>query len=64
MSGLPEIRKSERRNQDDLHKTDPEFAKQLCYFVLNEVVKEEKQQLESSTRYLVILAVLIGSGMA
>lgn len=46
----------------NLHKTDPEFAKRFDYFVLNEVVKEEKQQLESSTRYLVILAVLIGCG--
>lgn len=33
----------------NLHKTDPEFAKRFDYFVLNEVVKEEKQQLESST---------------
>ena len=45
-----------------LHKTDPEFAERFDYFVLNEVAKEEKQQLESSTRYLVILAALIGCG--
>lgn len=28
-----------------LHKTDPEFAERFDYFVLNEVAKEEKQQL-------------------
>ena len=46
----------------NLHKTDPEFAERFDYFVLNEVAKEKKQQLESSTRYLVILAALIGCG--
>ena len=46
----------------DLYKTDPEFAERFEYFAFNEVVNEENQQLEPYTRYLAILAVLIGCG--
>lgn len=46
----------------DLHKTDPEFAERFEYFAFNEVVNEENQQLEPSTRYMAILATLIGCG--
>lgn len=46
----------------DLHRTDPEFAERFEYFVFNEVVNEENQQLEPSTRYVAILATLIGCG--
>ena len=46
----------------DLHKTDPEFAERFEHFAFEEVVNEENQQLEPCTRYLVILAALIGCG--
>lgn len=46
----------------DLHKTDPEFAERFEHFAFNEVVNEENQQLESSVRYMAILAALIGCG--
>jgi 4-carboxymuconolactone decarboxylase len=46
----------------DLHKTDPEFAERFEYFAFNEVVNEENQQLEPATRYMAILATLIGCG--
>ena len=46
----------------DLHKTDPEFAERFEHFAFDEVVNEENQQLEASTRYLAILATLIGCG--
>ena len=46
----------------DLHRTDPEFAERFEYFAFNEVVNEENQQLEPSTRYVAILATLIGCG--
>lgn len=46
----------------DLHKTDPEFAELFEHFAFNEVVNEENQQLESSVRYMAILAALIGCG--
>ena len=46
----------------DLHKTDPEFAERFEYFAFDEVVNEENQQLKPSTRYLAILAALIGCG--
>lgn len=46
----------------DLHRTDPEFAERFEHFAFNEVVNEENQQLEPDTRYLAILAVLIGCG--
>ncbi|MGI5894871.1 MAG: carboxymuconolactone decarboxylase family protein [Candidatus Merdivicinus sp.] len=46
----------------DLHQTDPEFAERFEHFAFEEVVNEENQQLEPSTRYLAILGVLIGCG--
>ena len=38
-----------------LHRTDPEFAERFEHFAFNEVVNEENQQLEPSTRYVAIL---------
>lgn len=46
----------------DLHKTDPEFAQRFEYFAFEEVVNEENQQLDKKTRYMAILATLIGCG--
>lgn len=46
----------------DLHRTDPEFAERFEHFAFNEVVNEENQQLEPSTRYVAILTTLIGCG--
>ena len=46
----------------NLYKTDPEFAERFEHFAFDEVVNEENQQLEPSTRYLAILATLIGCG--
>lgn len=46
----------------DLYKTDPEFAERFEHFAFREVVNEENQHLESSVRYMVILATLIGCG--
>lgn len=42
-----------------LYETDPEFMERLAYFT-EEVVKEEGQQLEERTRYMAILATLLG----
>ena len=44
----------------DLYKTDPEFMERYEHFAYEEVVKEEGQQLPEETRYLAILATLIG----
>lgn len=44
----------------DLHKTDLEFMERFEHFALEEVVKEEGQQLPEETRYMAILATLIG----
>ena len=46
----------------DLYITDPEFAERFEHFAFEEVINEENQQLEPSTRYLAILATLIGCG--
>lgn len=46
----------------DLYRTDPEFAERFEYFAFREVVNEETQQLEPTTRYLAILATLMGCG--
>lgn len=46
----------------DLHKTDPEFTERFEYFAFNEVPHEENQQLDEKTRYMAILATLIGCG--
>lgn len=44
----------------DLYKTDPEFMERFDAFASHEVVNEAEQQLDETTRYLVILASLIG----
>lgn len=46
----------------ELQKTDPEFAERFQHFAFDEVVNEENQQLDAATRYLAILATLIGCG--
>lgn len=45
-----------------LRDTDPEFVERFEHFAFNEVVNEENQQLAPTTRYLAILATLIGCG--
>ena len=42
------------------HETDPEFMKIIEHFILEEVVKEPGQKLPEETRYLAILATLLG----
>ena len=49
-------------NLEQMKKTDPEFAQCFENFALDEVVNEEGQQLEPATRYLAILATLMGCG--
>lgn len=44
----------------ELWKTDPEFMERFHHFADDEVVNEEGQQLDAPTRYLAILATLIG----
>ncbi len=46
----------------DIKKTDPEFAERFYHFAFDEVVNEEGQQLDSATRYLAVMAALIGCG--
>ena len=46
----------------ELHKTDPAFMERFTHFVTEEVEKEEGQTLDAPTRYLAILATLIGCG--
>ena len=46
----------------DLHITDPEFTERFAHFAFTEVPSEENQQLEEKTRYMAILATLIGCG--
>lgn len=41
-------------------KTDPEFMERFEHFAFDEAVNEEGQQLEPVTRYMAILAALIG----
>ncbi|WP_434311220.1 carboxymuconolactone decarboxylase family protein [Hominifimenecus sp. rT4P-3] len=45
----------------NLRITDTEFMERFEHFAFNEVPNEENQQLEEKTRYLAILAALIGS---
>ena len=45
----------------DYFQTDPEFMERFAYFASQEVVNEEGQQLDDVTRYMAVLAVLIGS---
>ena len=42
------------------HETDPEFMERFEHFAFVETVNEENQTLEPKTRYIAILAVLIG----
>ncbi len=42
------------------YETDPEFMKIMEHFTLEEVVKEPGQELPEETRYLAILATLLG----
>ena len=44
----------------NLHVTDPEFMERFEHFAFDEVPNEEGQQLDDETRYMVILATLIG----
>ena len=46
----------------DLHKTDPEFTERFEYFAFHEAPNEEGQQLPEKTRFMAILAALIGCG--
>lgn len=46
----------------DLHKTDKEYIERFEYFAYDEVVNEENQTLDDKTRYLAIIATLIGGG--
>lgn len=46
----------------DLHITDPEFSECFEYFALNEVINEESCRLDTETRYISVLAALIGCG--
>ena len=44
----------------DYRKTDPEFMARAEHFAFEEVVNEEGQQLDAPTRWLAILAALVG----
>ena len=44
----------------NLRETDPEFMERFEQFAFEEVVKEEGQQLEETTRYMAVLAALLG----
>lgn len=44
----------------DLYETDPEFMERMEYFTWEEVVKEPGQELPEDTRFLAILAALLG----
>lgn len=46
----------------NIHDTDPEFAERFEHFAFDEVINEEGQQLDDRTRYMAILAALIGCG--
>lgn len=46
----------------DLYITDPEFMERFEHFTFNEVPNEENGQLDEKTRYMAILAALIGCG--
>ena len=45
----------------NFHKTDSEFMERWEAFAYNEVVNEPGQTLDETTRYLAVLAALIGS---
>lgn len=44
----------------NFYETDPEFMDCMEHFTFEEVVKEPGQELQSDTRYLAILATLLG----
>lgn len=44
----------------DFYETDPEFMERMEYFTWEEVVKEPGQELPEDTRFLAILAALLG----
>lgn len=44
----------------DFHETDPEFMERMEHFALEEVLKEPGQELPPDTRYMAILAALLG----
>lgn len=44
----------------DYQKTDPEFIERFEHFTFEEVPNEEGQQLDEATRYMAILATLLG----
>lgn len=46
----------------DLHITDPEFAERFEYFAFTEVPNDESARLDEKTRFMAILAALIGCG--
>ncbi len=46
----------------ELYRTDPEFTERFEYFAFNEVPNEEGHKLPERTRYMAILAALIGCG--
>ena len=46
----------------DLYKTDKEFIERFEHFAFDEAVNEENEQLDGKTRYMAILATLIGCG--
>ena len=46
----------------DIYITDPEFKDRFEHFAFNEVINEENQQLDEKTRYMAVLAALIGCG--
>lgn len=47
-------------NVDKLYQTDQEFMERFEYFAFHEVVNEEGQELDETTRYLAILSALLG----
>ena len=46
----------------ELHVTDPEFAERFAHFAFEEVPNEEHQRLDEKTRYMAVLATLVGCG--
>ena len=44
----------------NFYETDPEFMERLEHFAFDEVVNEEGQQLDETTRHMAILAALLG----
>lgn len=45
-----------------LKTTDPEFIERFEHFALGEVVNDESCRLDTETRYIAVLAALIGCG--